>query len=100
MILAVLGSKSRDKRAKGIATAAQTTTATNAAKWDDTVTALRAVFCVVDEFSQFVRIMTVRYSPIIIPPSRVSLANIVMTAKSNKAFHDTIFEFYDVEVLW
>mmetsp|Transcript_25640 Transcript_25640/g.60090 ORF Transcript_25640/g.60090 Transcript_25640/m.60090 type:complete len:113 (-) Transcript_25640:21-359(-) len=70
---------------RGIAIAAQTTTAINAAKRAETVTALSAVFCVIDAFSQFVRMMTVRYSPIMIPPSSVSLAKMVITAKSRSA---------------
>mmetsp|Transcript_1151 Transcript_1151/g.2324 ORF Transcript_1151/g.2324 Transcript_1151/m.2324 type:complete len:98 (-) Transcript_1151:35-328(-) len=43
-----------------------------------------------DAFSQLDRIMTVRYSPMIIPPSRVSLAKIVITAKSNSALEDIL----------
>mmetsp|Transcript_13675 Transcript_13675/g.31902 ORF Transcript_13675/g.31902 Transcript_13675/m.31902 type:complete len:85 (+) Transcript_13675:2364-2618(+) len=82
-----------------MAMAAHTTTATNAAKRADTVTALRALFFVMDEFSQFVRMMTVRYSPMIIPPSRVSLAKIVITAKSSRAADDVIVYFYIMQAI-
>mmetsp|Transcript_117964 Transcript_117964/g.241166 ORF Transcript_117964/g.241166 Transcript_117964/m.241166 type:complete len:139 (-) Transcript_117964:174-590(-) len=85
MILAVFGLKSRDKIANGIAIAAQITTATNAAQRAETTTARSATSFVIDEFSQLVRLITVRYSPMMIPPSRVSLAKIVITAKSSNA---------------
>eukprot|EP00529_Nitzschia_sp_RCC80_P001298 CAMPEP_0113496846 /NCGR_PEP_ID=MMETSP0014_2-20120614/30329_1 /TAXON_ID=2857 /ORGANISM="Nitzschia sp." /LENGTH=93 /DNA_ID=CAMNT_0000390775 /DNA_START=205 /DNA_END=486 /DNA_ORIENTATION=- /assembly_acc=CAM_ASM_000159 len=82
MIIAVESSKSRDNTASGIAMAAQIKMATNVAMIADMVTARSACFCVISALSQFVLEMTVRYSAMMIPPSKTSRAKIVTMPKS------------------